>query len=409
VPHQRRAISCGSAQFIALLFAAGVCLTPIASGASRSQDPPGGTAPDAEATPANAGQIWTRDLSGAPTTDGAADADRLFLPLDTGELISLARETGDLVWSRKLTSRWPPVVIGDTLVAASETAVHELDNLTGVARRTLPLPSPPAGPLGRLGQGIVLSVTSGDLAAFDRSGRLIWTAKPGDVSRVPAAATPDGGFVYVALADGRLVGLRGADGEVMWSRLIGGTLAAPTVRDGRVYVGSSTRAVYAFDGRTGRLLWDFATGGDVVGTSADEESLYVVALDNVVRALHLSRGSLHWKRVPPTRPISAPVRSGARLLMGGVRPQLLAFDATTGEPITSFTMPKELELAMLASAPIVFPEMSDSRVSVALVTRDRRIIGLALEPPPVAAGSSDVEQETDDDEQKTVEPALTPN
>jgi outer membrane protein assembly factor BamB len=387
-----------------LLCALVVCLSSGVVRGSISGDPPAGDPPPTLAAEAGSGAGWQHELPAVPVADGVADADRLFLSLDGGELISLARETGTVIWTQRLPTRWPPLVTGDTLLVASDTALHELDAATGTERRASPLPSPPSGPLAALGRGVVLPLASGVVAAFDAAGRTLWTAATGDASRISVGTREEREFVYVALDNGRLAALRGADGAVIWTREVGGTLTAPAVQDNRVYVGSTTRAVHAFDARSGRLLWSVLTGGDVVGTSADEESLYVVALDNVVRALHLSRGSLTWKRVLPTRPLSGPVRAGPRLLMGGVRPQLLAFDARTGDAVTSFTLPPELELAMLAGSPIVFAESPESHVAVALVTRDRRIIGLALDPPPVAAGSSDVEQTIDDEDQKTIAP-----
>ena len=361
-----------------MLIGLGVCLLtlPLRS-APRQAVPADGEAPVSR--PATPGYTWVRDLPGPIAADGATDAERLYLALESAELISLARADGRQVWSRPVAAAWPPLVAGDALLAAGHTGVHILDAATGDERRALTFESPPAGPLGAFSRGFIISLESGAIAAFDVNGRTLWTVDVGRVSRVEAASSPDGSMVYVALTDGRLAALSGADGAEIWTRDIGGTLRAPTVAEGRVYVGSTTRAVYAFDGRTGRLLWDVPTGGDVVGTTADDEALYAVSLDNVVRALHLARGSLKWKQVLPTRPMSVPVRSGTRLLMGGVRPQLLAFDARTGEPVTTLAMPNVLELAMLAGAPLVFPAVPDANPSVALVTRDGRIFGLTLD------------------------------
>jgi outer membrane protein assembly factor BamB len=356
---------------------AGLLVIGLAGRPSAVPDPSGLSQQEDVAAPAerSAESNWVTALPARPVAGGAADAARIYVPLEGGLLVALDRETGRLLWTHPHESAWTPVVTPGALWIATGATMRALDPATGRLEHTVPLPFPAAGPPSRAGDLAIVSLESGDLWALRASGAIAWRRLLAAPSRVAAGAGP-GGVLAVALSDGSLVAIAADTGEVRWTRQVAEGLTAPVAASNRVFVGSSGNAFYAFGAGSGRLTWVWKTGGDVIGAVAAGDTVYVTALDNVIRAFDVDSGRLRWKQLSSTRPVSPPIHSGTRLLVAGARPALTIYDAATGAVVGPVPFPAELERAVFAGTPLVLPEPDAPGARIVAVTRDGRAVGV---------------------------------
>lgn len=142
----------------------------------------------------------------------------------------------------------------------------------------------------------VVPLADGKIVALEpATGNLLWTAEPGGAVSAPPLVTPEAVYVATSRTDeketGVLRALDRATGLTLWAR----DLARPIVSrlvfsDGRIYCGSADQSVYALRADTGAPVWAFATRGAVRGhalvrgaelfVGSDDGSLYVLKLDS---------------------------------------------------------------------------------------------------------------------------------
>src|SRR4029077_17674180 len=66
-------------------------------------------------------QEWIATLDDMPTAGGAMDAERVYIPLQPGQIVALSRANGAKLWTRDIESAWPPIVVDDAIyVVASD-------------------------------------------------------------------------------------------------------------------------------------------------------------------------------------------------------------------------------------------------------------------------------------------------
>jgi outer membrane protein assembly factor BamB len=318
-------------------------------------------------------ETWQVNLPAAPAADPTADQLRVYVPLSNGTVVALSRETGDLVWSSPISTRWPLARTGSSVLLATGTTLQQLDAETGRPQGAIDLTAPPAHQIATRGDLAIVPLESGTVVAV-RDGKVIWSRDAG----AAAAAPPGFGSeaVYVATTDARVCALSLYTGELLWtSEVLEGTLVQPVASSARVVVGSSERAVFALNASTGRLGWRVVTGGAVVGTTIAGGSVYIVSLDNVVRAVSESTGNQQWKLVTTTRALTAPQLDQTRLLLHGNGPVLRAVDFATGEARGSFELPEELAPILVQGAPIVLPQSEGAKTSVVIILRNGSVLG----------------------------------
>jgi outer membrane protein assembly factor BamB len=327
-------------------------------------------------------------LPSAPAAHGAIDAERVYLPVistregdgaDEPRILALARSTGAEAWrSDEVATISPLLVSGTSLFAGAADTISDVDVATGRTRRRITLPGKLTGPLALAGP-LLLAPTEPDRLVGLRSatGETVWTSALGAPATVAAAIDEGRDVAYVALSDGRLTALSLATGTQIWTTTLGGVPGPPIVARDRVLVGSSNNTLYARNVANGRHAWAWTTGGDIAGVVVDDETVYAVSLDNTVRALRRGSGNQQWLTAMTTRPVAAPALVDTQLLVAGVSPILVAFDATTGKPAATFALEGDLRTAVLAGAPIVAPDMHRTPgASVVLVMRDGRVVAL---------------------------------
>jgi len=315
-------------------------------------------------------EAWAVTLPSAPSAAGVIDATRAYVPLQSGLLVALDRETGTTEWSIEFESSWAPVAGEAVVFVAGTGGLRAVRSANGSQIWAVPLDAPIMAPL-TLQSGVLLTlVEPGEIRAFRATdGQETWRRSLGSRSG-PVAWTADETSVCVSWG-GRLFRVALSDGAIQWDRELSGVLSRPTIAGNRVFVGSTDNTFYALHMETGRLAWRWRSGGDVVGATVDDRFVYVASLDNLLRALHRGSGNQVWKRELSTRTVAPPSTFGGLVVVSGNEPALSTFNAVTGAPISTFSAPADLQ-----GVPMVDPVLAPFRVTMIAVTRDGRAIGL---------------------------------
>lgn len=313
---------------------------------------------------------WTTPLPAASSNPGTLDDTHAYLPLDDGQLLALARDSGLVIWSEAVGALGRPVRTPDALLVPVTEGVAALDPATGERQWVVALPGTSLASLTAAGSGIIGMSREGLLVSIDPASRSVWWQQQLAESSNPVVAVA-GERVYAAVDDGRFVALAATDGRVLWERTLPGRPTTAVTAAGRVYVGSTDNTFYALDAGTGSLAWRWRTGGDIVGAASDTHRVYSTALDNRLRAMDLRSGNQRWQAALPIRPSARPQVVGSAVVVTGIAPDVLVFDAVTGDSLGTYRAPAEL-----AGPILVDPALSPYAVSIVGVTRTGQAIGL---------------------------------
>lgn len=345
---------------------------------------------------------WSHNLEHAVAGTAAADESSIYVPLANGQIVALARTSGEQVWTADLATRWPLIVSDDSLLAVSEASLVELDRASGLVRRRHALPAPATGPLTRAGELLLIPIEPSLLIAWRLTeAREIWRQTFEAPVTVPPAVNSTWGLVIVSSSD-RVAGLALADGARRWTTQLAGTLMQPVIVRERAIVGSTSDDVYALDDR-GRWRWTWYGRADVIGVTADADQVYIASRDNLVHALKPGRGAeQQWRKVVKTRLTYAPQLVGATLLIGGIEPALTAF-STSGGDAGRFELP---ELAVLAAPPLILDGAEPDGVTMVLFTGHREVLGLRRQPLKEEApnGKGDSQARPSESDSSTIRP-----
>jgi outer membrane protein assembly factor BamB len=298
------------------------------------------------------------------------DGERVYVPLQSGQLVALDRETGTTSWSVELPSSWAPLISDGVLYAANTRELIALRAASGdpIWRVTLDTDLMVAPALQ--GNTMVVLLKPDQLRALRLSdGSEAWRRAIAAPSASAAMAVDTSGVIVTS--GNRVSRFASTDGQLEWERELGGVLSSPAVSGDRVFVGSTDNYLYSLEANTGRLVWRYGTGGDVVGAAADDRFVYFAALDNLLRALRRGNGNQVWKRDLSTRTIAPPSIFGGVVVVSGNNPLLSAFNAITGDPIDKFELAADVQ-----GIPLVATTLVPFRVAMIVITRDGRAIGL---------------------------------
>ena len=315
-------------------------------------------------------EAWNVALPAPASAQGALDGLRVYIPLESGQLIALDRETGANRWSVEFSSSWPPIVSNGVVYAAGAGQFQAVGAERGdLLWRTSLDAELTTGPVLQ-GDSIVVHTKPGQLIALRTSdGSEKWRTTIEGPAGSPTLAADAAGVVVVSGA--RLSRFSTDDGEHEWTRELAVVLGRPLIAGDRAFVGSTDNYLYAIDVATGRLAWRYAAGGDVVGAAADDRFVYFASLDNLLRALRRGSGNQAWKRTLSTRTLAPPSAFGGIVLVTGNSPTLSTFSAATGQPISSVSIPADLQ-----GLPLVDATLEPFKVAAIAVTRDARAIAL---------------------------------
>jgi outer membrane protein assembly factor BamB len=317
-------------------------------------------------------EVWQIRLADLPSASGAMDAARVYVPLTSGDVAALERATGALVWTQRLESRSAPLADGQALYVAAADGLHALDPSTGESRWTAPLDASTREMILAADDLLVVPLRTGGLAAMRRvDGRPAWTqALEG---RIVTSLAADAGTLYAASADGQVTAIATDEGRVRWQRPLTGSPAPPALARDRVFIGTTGSSLFALNPRNGRPRWRWSLGGTVAGVVADDDFVYVATLDNLLRAFNRGNGHERWRQPLATRPLAPPRLAGDHLVVTGVDPAISLFLAATGTPVGTYAAPDQ---TLVQGEPLIDPQPDSGSVTIVLVLRDGRVIGL---------------------------------
>ena len=316
-------------------------------------------------------EAWSISFPSAPSAQGTLDGLRVYIPLQSGELVAVNRETGSSEWSVMLPTSWPPVVGSGVLYAAGDREVGAVNAATGeIVWRVSLEAETMAAPVLQGERLFVVTMPDQVRAVRTSDGSKLWQRTIGTLSK-SAAMIADGDAVYVS-SGSHITRLASSDGQLDWDRELSGVLGPLALSGDRVFVGSTDNSLYALETGSGRLAWrPWRAGGDVVGAAADERFVYMASLDNLLRAFRRGNGNQVWKRALSTRTKAPPSTFGGIVIVSGNDPTLSTFNAATGAPIGKFSISGDLQ-----GVPLIDPSLEPFRVAMVAVTRDGRAIGL---------------------------------
>lgn len=249
-------------------------------------------------SPTNAGSLvslWHfKQRHTAYSIDPATAGSLLYANTDTGTLLALDADTGNLVWSYTsgaLRLSAPVVATGLVFIGVNGT-LTALDEATGS------LVWSDAGMAGDVpptdANGVLYSVSGTGLWALNAAtGASLWNNMAiGTISSPPAVA---GSVLYVG-ANGKLSALDTATGALLWSRGIGGCSAcAPGViaSGGSVLLAETGNVLYAVDPNTHKPMWHYNAGQGMTLPAVAFGVVYANTYHRLV-ALDAATGALLW-------------------------------------------------------------------------------------------------------------------
>lgn len=327
-------------------------------------------------------QAWVRDLPSVPAAAGVLDSLHVFVPLEEGGTVALARETGAVAWTNALGTPWPLLLAESAVLLVTTDEVAALHHATGETMWRAPLPARSIAP-GVTASGLLLvALDNRSIVAFRASdGRLAWSRTLDGLS-APVAMAVDATTVYVTMTGSQLVAMALATGEVMWRTTLEGMLSPPAVGMDRVFVGTTTNAFYGLEASDGKVRFRWPPGmigGDVIGAAVDGDAVYFAGFDNLLHAVNRSNGNQRWKQQIPMRPSAPPLAFGGIVVVFGVSPAIATFNARTGAAIGTYTIPTPAGATtspIPKGPPLVDPELRPFRVGIVVITADGRAIGL---------------------------------
>lgn len=265
---------------------------------------------------------------------------------------------------------------GRLYVTSAFAFIAALDAATGREIWRHPFSAPVTGAPMVAGDRVFVSAMDGTLWAMDTAtGRIDWSiAAASTIPTVSRGASPAvaGDLVIMPSEAGELTAVRRANGAVAWSSVVTGrrtgaayaTISAitgdPVVDGGRVYAANHQGRLVALDLRTGETIWAareaaFSPVWPVGG------SVFLISDENRLIRLDAASGTPIWSvELPLHQPVRrirnrsaifaqfGPVLAGGRLWVSSSEGVLRSFDPASGAQLSEVALPEGA-----ASAPVV--------------------------------------------------------
>lgn len=255
---------------------------------------------------------WQFDSKNTTSLSPTSNKGHLYLPLTSGEIVSLDVSNGQLLWRTEIGGDFSASPIADERgvylasrngdpdnsrqILRSTGAIRALSQSTGITlwMRTLHFP---------IQGGLVSSATKlfggsrdGRVYAFNKAtGEIIWVLQ--HTSAFSSTPALHNGRLYIGSEDGTLLAIDETTGAILWRyRTRGALRGTVAVADNTIFFGSSDGYVYAYSEISGRLLWRRRTGAAVQAVVLAGNGIVVTSLDNFAYLLSPRRGELIWKR-----------------------------------------------------------------------------------------------------------------
>ena len=255
---------------------------------------------------------WQFDSPNTISLSPASGNNYIYLPLTSGEIVSLNATDGQLVWRTEIGGDFSASPIADErgVYIASRTgettnsrqvlrstgAIRVLSRSTGITLWMRTLHFPIQGGLTSSSTKIFGGSADGRIYAFNKAtGEILWTVQ--HTSSFSSQPTLHNGRLYIGSEDGTLLALDESSGALLWRyRTRGALRGAVAIANSTIFFGSADGYVYAFSEINGRLLWRRRAGAAVQAVVLTDSGIIVTSLDNFVYLLSPRRGELLWKR-----------------------------------------------------------------------------------------------------------------
>ena len=278
---------------------------------------------------------WSKELDGVVYATPAVAGGKVVVGTgDTGTVYALDTATGAESWVFRLGARMGSgltVADGVAFIGSYDHHLYALDLATMqpkwefVAETVID-----SRPLVA-DHTVYLKLTNDSVVALDqRTGQVQWrsTPLPGTVTDEPTTWSPltkIGDLVLTALGDGRLLALRAAGGEPVWTTALGRFWSSPPAVDGTFgYLGSKDSGLCAIDLKSTAEVWDWQPAklmepaqlsGVMWPPVVAGDVLLAASMDGHLYAFRHTAGSL-----TAGAPLGSPVAGPGRIAMGGLFP-----------------------------------------------------------------------------------------
>jgi outer membrane protein assembly factor BamB len=229
----------------------------------------------------NRRKVWSlavKDVTGAPIIIDK----HIFIASADGDLMSLDRMTGDIIWRDTASSRCLPGPSGKNDIiyfplADGEVRGYEMNEGKQVFRIQL---NEPVVSKAVIDDKIYISGSQGSLYALDKlTGKVIWQKNYG--SAIWTTPVVDGKRLYYGDNGGNLVALDKDSGEKVWSFDCGGVIAASPIIVGDFIIAASLdRHLYCVERKEGLLNSKLELDREIdTAPISDGQNIYVSCRD----------------------------------------------------------------------------------------------------------------------------------
>lgn len=262
-------------------------------------------------------KLWKQDVDAAVTGGVGVGDDLVLVGTPNGEVIALNQQDGEILWRNVVGGEvLAPPAVGSEVVAVQtfDGKLHGLNALTGEA---------------------------------------LWEyASQVPVLTLRGTSSPiiEGGFVFGAFANGKLVALDVESGTVAWEGRVAVAQGESEIErvvdvDGRLlltsnalYAASYQGRVAAFDPGSGRTLW-YQDASSYVGLDEGFGNVYYIDADGSVLALDQRSGTIRWSNGELSyRELSAPAAFNNYLAVGDYKGYIHILSQVDGEFVGRFKL-----------------------------------------------------------------------
>jgi outer membrane protein assembly factor BamB len=285
-----------------------------------------------------------------PVASPVVASDRVFFAIGSN-VYCLDRVTGAQLWKRSVGGRvygTPAYASGYLYVAEDNGGIHALNADRGSEEWVFRLDKGVRTPLLYVEGVLYMGCEDGRVYALDTNARdLKWVYSTGGKVRAGVAVWRE--TVYAASQDGYLYAVS-TDGKQRWRVNLGDKTCyvPPVVRNEKVYVAAGSKLM-AFDAQLGHKRWEFNTPKLITGPLAvTGEAVFCGSAEGAIYCLDQAIGAPRWRypREGNVKPVQSGIFVGAgKVLVRAGTASVLTIDATTGELIWSYNLPKPPERA----------------------------------------------------------------
>jgi outer membrane protein assembly factor BamB len=329
---------------------------------------------------------WSATLPALPAFPPAFDANRVYVSLNSKQLVALMLTDGTASWSVECPMSAAPAAGGGLVYAGSDGLIEARSDANGSAQWRRPVQ-------GRVVSlhwdgGWLFAQTDGGpfLAIRSADGEILWQKDFGSplTQRAPPAASGD--RLYLPLQDGRVVALVLQSGGVVWTHKMAEPAVGILPVGNRVFIGGRDNWLYSLSAEDAKRDWRWPTGADLLGLPVlDRRRVYFIALDNILRGHDRNGGAMIWKQVLPFRPFTGPLLSGDTLVVAGIASQLYGYNSADGKLIDKFELKGAENEEILLAAP---PHLTAQDRCIVVTRRGQeRAFGTAPSPDAVPASA----------------------